>query len=616
MCGIAGWIDFQRNMKNEVQTVEKMGQTLAHRGPDDFNVWCCHDAAFAHTRLAVIDPEGGKQPMTKMRGGCKFTMVYNGELYNTASLRAELEHLGHLFFGHSDTEVLLASYMEWGTDCLEKLNGIYAFAIYDEKRRRLFLARDRLGVKPLFFRRTSTGILFASELKGLLAHPDVEPVIARQGLCEIVGLGPSRTPGHGVFENIEELRPAHALLCSPEGAQMFRYWDVRSQEHRDSLEQTIERVRELFLDTVERQLISDVPLATFLSGGVDSTSITAAAHEVFQRQGREPLKTFSIDYAENDKYFQKSAFQPNQDAEWIDKVTAQLGTDHQTFVIDQETLVAYLRKAVLARDLPGYADVDASLLWFCERIKEKVTVALSGECADEIFGGYPWFHRPETSAKDGFPWMRATDARQNLLHDEWKQKLDLKDYLMQRFRETMAEAPVLAEENREDTKRRQLFYLNMHWFMATLLDRKDRMSMAASLEVRVPFADHRLVEYVWNIPWEYKIFDGREKGIFRKAMEGIVPKEVLYRKKSPYPKTHHPAYTEAVTKWMQEILADPQAPLFDLFDRKEISKLVETKGSAFQKPWYGQLMTGPQLLAHLAQIHTWLKEYRVRLKDR
>ena len=322
-----------------------------------------------------------------------------------------------------------------------------------------------------------------------------------------------------------------------------------------------------------------------------------------------------MDYVDNEKYFKASDYQPNSDAPWIEKMVAATGSVHHRCVIDNELLINHLREAVTVRDLPGMADVDSSLLWFCRQIKPQSTVALSGECADEIFGGYPWFHKEELMNRAMFPWMRSTEARQNLIHDSWAKKLNLSSYVQQRYEETVNETPVLEGETKLEARRREIFYLNMLWFMTTLLDRKDRMSMGASLEVRVPFADHRIVEYAWNIPWEMKMYKNREKGLLRKALEGLLPNDILYRKKSPYPKTHNPHYTKAVTVWLQDLLTDKGSILHELFDKEQLSGLIESGGSAFQKPWFGQLMTGPQLLAHLAQIHVWFKEYGVNIKE-
>jgi asparagine synthase (glutamine-hydrolysing) len=613
MCGITGWIHYKRNLSNQEKLVGKMAETLTKRGPDETNTWVNHHAAFGHKRLIVVDPEGGRQPMSITHQGNSYTICYNGELYNTDDLRAVLKGKGYSFKGHSDTEVLLTSYIEWREECVNHLNGIFAFAVWDSEKEHVFIGRDRMGVKPLFYFEKDGGILFGSEIKALLAHPDCKPQVTHQGLSEVLGLGPSRTPGEGVFKGVRELRPAHALIFSKDGLKMWRYWNVKSKEHTDSFEDTVSNVRYLLTDAIKRQLVSDVPLCSFLSGGLDSSAITAIAANTYRDEGKGNLHTYSIDYEENDQYFKKSDFQPNSDAPWIEKMSKEFSTVHHRSVISQQVLKDYLIEAVHVRDLPGMADVDSSLLWFCKEIKHDFTVGLSGECADEIFGGYPWFHREDDFNRRGFPWMRSVAERQGLLKDEWNKKLNLQEYVLSQYDKSVAETPLLDGENEIEKKRRQLFYLNLIWFMTTLLDRKDRMSMGASLEVRVPFADHRLVEYVWNIPWEMKMHDNREKGILRKALEGILPNEVLYRKKSPYPKTHHPVYTKLVSDWLNEILEDRSSILYELFNEQKLKEIMKTGGAAFQVPWYGQLMTGPQLLAHLCQIHVWFRDYKIEI---
>ncbi|TYS15865.1 asparagine synthase (glutamine-hydrolyzing) [Rossellomorea vietnamensis] len=616
MCGITGWINFRKDLRNSRGILETMTETLSKRGPDDSNVWLDTHAAFGHKRLTVVDPEGGKQPMAKEAEGYRFVICYNGELYNTEDIRKVLISKGYTFKGHSDTEVLLTSYIEWREDCVQHLNGIFAFAVWDSEKQQVFIGRDRLGVKPFFFTERDSGLLFGSELKALLAHPSIPAEVNREGLSDLLGLGPSRSPGSGVFKGVKELRPGHALIFSKNGLKVWRYWNVKSGQHTDSFDETVEKVGFLVKDSITRQLISDVPLCTFLSGGLDSSAITAIAAEAFKKEGKGRLHTYSIDYEGNDEHFKSNKFQPDSDSKWINLMSDTFNTVHHNCIITQEKLKNYLTEAVHVRDLPGMADVDSSLLWFCREIKNEFTVGLSGECADEIFGGYPWFHNEDDFNRKGFPWMRSVEERQSLLKADLRKKLNLEEYVLSKYNETVAETPALEGETPIEAKRRELFYLNIIWFMTTLLDRKDRMSMGASLEVRVPFADHRLVEYVWNIPWKWKMHEDREKGILRKALEGTLPDEVLYRKKSPYPKTHHPVYTSLVKNWLEEILEDKSSALYELFDHGKLKSLVETNGEAFKTPWFGQLMTGPQLLAHLAQMHVWFKDYNINIVDR
>jgi len=612
MCGIAGWIDFKRDLSKEIKQMEAMANTLIPRGPDTFGYWLTSDTAFAHRRLAVVDIEGGKQPMVKTIEGYNYILIYNGELYNTEDLRKELISLGYSFSGHSDTEVLLVSYIQWGTDCLDKLNGIFAFAIKDERRNIVFLARDRFGVKPLFYTLTGSSLIFGSELKALLAHRLVKSEIGAEGLAEIFALGPARTPGHGVFKGINELKPAHYMIFNKDGLKIQKYWSFVSRTHTDSIEDTIEHVEYLVKDSIRRQLVSDVPVCTFLSGGLDSSAITALAAMDFHEEGKGRLHTFSIDYVDNDLYFRPSAFQPNSDAYWIKRMSGEFNSIHHCIKFDTNDIADALTDAVKARDLPGMADIDSSLLLFCREIKKFATVALSGECADEIFGGYPWFHRDDLLNADTFPWSVSLSERTKVFSNELIEMIKPYEYVKQRYLETLNEVPALQGEDPLEARRREVFYLNITWFMSNLLDRKDRMSMASGLEVRVPYCDHRLAEYVWNIPWHMKAYNGREKGLLRKALKGTLPDDIIERKKSPYPKTHNPAYEKAVGARLIEILNDKSSPLLPLVNKKQIEYMISSK-SDYGKPWFGQLMAAPQMFAFLIQVDFWLREYKVTI---
>ncbi|WP_397536468.1 asparagine synthase (glutamine-hydrolyzing) [Rummeliibacillus pycnus] len=612
MCGITGWCDFKKDLSSQLSLLHTMTKTLQQRGPDAEGIWCNGPIGFGHQRLAIIDLEGGKQPMSYEKKGRYYTITYNGELYNTDELRKELQQRGYHFYTTSDTEVLLVSYIEWREQCVEKLNGIFAFGIWDSAEKSLLLVRDRLGVKPLYYSTQNNQLLFASEIKAILAHPDVSATVGHEGLAELFGLGPSHTPGKTIYKHIQELRPGHLLKYDLNGLKISRYWNVKSKTHEDSFDDTVTNVRDLVVDAVERQLVSDVPVCTLLSGGLDSSIITAIAANKFANTDHFPLHTYSINYENNAQFFKANDFQRSDDTFWINEMSQTFHTVHHSEVILQETLIKELRESVYAKDMPGMADIDSSLLWFSKQIKDKFKVSLSGECADEIFGGYPWFYANEA---DGFPWIRSTKERINLLRTEWQQKINIEDYVREAYEVSSKETPMLDGESLEDAKRRELFYLNITWFMTTLLDRKDRTTMRTGLEVRVPFADHRLVEYVWNIPWEIKNTGNMEKGILRKAMEDLLPKEVLYRKKNPYPKTHNPAYTDGVGKWLSSILQNKNSVLLEFFNKEQLDSLIDSGGSSFTAPWFGQLMTGPQLLAYLIQTHIWFEDYNINLTN-
>ena len=605
MCAIAGLV----GLDAEAWTLDEMLKTMERRGPDDRGVSASPGCTLLHTRLAIIDPAGGKQPMRLTHNGETYTLVYNGELYNTAEIRAELQKLGHRFLGHSDTEVVLHAYAQWGRECVEKFNGIFAFAVWEQGRGRLFLARDRIGVKPLFYAEHRSGLLFASEMKTILAFPDMKAQLDREGAAQLILLGPGRMPGSGVFHGIQELEPGWLGYWEKGTFRAECYWKLQDREHRESFEETVEHTRFLVTDAIRRQMVSDVPIGTFLSGGLDSSIITALCAGELEVRG-ERLKTFSVDYRDNDRYFQPGKFQPNSDGEYIHIMCEALNTDHSLTELTSEDLAGALEESTIARDLPGMADVDFSLLVFCRRIRKDVKVALSGECADEIFGGYPWYRDPEVRAVAGFPWAQNTQNRAEMMTEKALCGLKPMDFVMDAYRETVAESDILPGTAPLERRMKEMVNLNFRWFMQTLLDRKDRMSMYSGLEVRVPFCDYRIAEYLYTVPWAYKDWQGREKGLLRQAVEGLLPDSVRLRKKSPYPKTFDPAYERIMAEGLRSLLADRNAPIYALVRREKLESLMDMDSPW---PWYGQLMRRPQTMAYFLQLDFWLRHYQVEI---
>ena len=608
MCGIGGFVDYERDARRGGPIQHGMKRTLTPRGPDAEGTYFDEDAALVHRRLIVIDPEGGKQPMHSPDGNT--IIIYNGEFYNTPELRTELMSRGHEFVGHSDTEVLLHAYLEWKTDAFARLNGIFAFAIWEKRERRLTLCRDRLGVKPLFFAPIRNGLTFGSTIDTVLCHPEIEPVIDADGLRTLLLLGPARPPESGVFRQIKSLLPGHFAVLTPENFTDHVYWQLEAHEHEDDLQTTIERTHALICDAARRQLVSDVPLACFLSGGLDSSILSMLAAKDYAARG-ETLHTWSVDYRDNDKYFTKSIFQPNSDDSYIDQMVDFLGTHHHRVVLEPEALCAALLPATDARALPGMADVDSSLLLFCAAVKRGgTTVCLSGECADELFGGYPWYHREEILFEDTFPWSRSVGLRLGLRTPDAVRNGE--EFVRQHYRDTCDRAPKLSSDDKKAARMREMFVLNLDWFMATLLDRKDRMSMYSGLEVRVPFCDHRIVEYAYNMPWDFKSLEGREKGIVRRAFANELPKEIVYRKKSPYPKTFHPVYTRLCADYVRSIFEDNTSVAASLFERNAVQKLMQ-RPESLAEPWFGQLMRTPQIFAYIIQLDRWFRHYHVKI---
>jgi len=612
MCGISGWVDWEKDLSGQNALIEKMTETLRHRGPDARGIWLSSRAALGHRRLIVIDPEGGAQPMVYKEGARTCVITYNGEIYNFRELRRELAGKGHKFRSYSDTEVLLHAYLEWEENCVEHLNGIFAFGLWDENRQQLLLARDHLGVKPLFYAVRGSAVLFASEIKALLAHPLVEPELDEDGLAEIFNFFPLHTPGHGVFRDVYEVRPGHRIIFHRKGAQITRYWSLRSAPHTDDLETTAEHIRVLLKDTVQRQLIADVPVVTLLSGGLDSSVLTALAAEEFQEAGKQ-LHTYSVDFKESSRYFVANAMHRSLDAPWVQRVAEYTGTRHHTIMLDTPELLDSLLVPMRAHDHPAYGQIETSMYLLFKAMKQKATVAISGESADEVFGGYPWFNNEEILNIPNFPWIATfgeTEVARGILSwlaPEVLEIINPMEYILRRYREAVAEVPVLESEDILAAKRREGFYLNLTRFLPILLDRKDRMSMAVGFEVRVPFCDYRLVEYVWNIPWEVKAAGGIEKGILRRAFTGYLPEDVLYRHKSAYPTSQHPDYVRGICELMLQILNDPNAPVRPFINVARIRELLEDKEPGLIHAF------NVNPLERIIQINFWLEDYHVSI---
>lgn len=604
MCGIAGILSSDIDLRSEKEMLWRVSDSLKMRGPDARGEYITRSVALIHRRLSVIDPEKGVQPM---RFG-KYIIVYNGEIYNTDEIRRELRFHGYVFETDCDTEVVLKSFHLWQERCAEKLNGIFAFAIYNMDSEEIFLCRDRIGVKPLFYSKTKDLFAFASRTDTLLHVKGIEPVCDENGLNEIFMLGPAKTMGKTYFQNIKEVKPGEYLYYKKGKLKSGVYWSLKASEFSDNCVQAQEHTHFLVTDAIKRQLVSDVPICTFLSGGLDSSIISKVAYDYMTDRG-EILNTYSVDYKDNDKYFKSSMFQPNKDSDYINLISDYIDSDHHNIILNNTDVADSLIESTFARGVPGFTDIDSSLLLFCREIVKKHKVALSGECADEIFGGYPWYHREEILFEETFPWSRTTDVRHSILKNGFLQHSD--EYVKNTYDETIASTDFLDTDSRLEKRMRQMFMLNMNWFMQTLLARKDAMSMQASLEVRVPFCDYRIVEYAYNMPWSIKSYNGREKGILRKAFENELPDIITWRKKSPYPKTFNPEYVQAVSKMALCVLEDKSCVLNEMINKSSIMSLIENPDS-LSEPWYGQLMRGPQVLAYLVQIYAWIRRYNVQ----
>jgi asparagine synthase (glutamine-hydrolysing) len=614
MCGITGIVDWGEDLTLAGPTLERMITTLSHRGPDAAGSWLSPRAALGHTRLIVIDPEGGTQPMVYEHGDRTYALTYNGELYNFRELRAELQSRGHHFRTYSDTEVLLHAYVEWEEGCVDRFNGIFAFGLWDEQKQQLLLARDHLGVKPLFYATRGSGLLFGSELKSLLAHPAIKAEIDATGLAEVFGF--RRAPGSGVFRGVAEVRAGHLLTAAKGRVRVKPYWQLHSAAHSDDLPNTIEHVRFLLEDTVKRQLVADQPVVTMLSGGLDSSGLTALAAKELEHQGKS-LHTYAIDFVEDGPSFHAISGR-SQDLFWAQRVAHHVGSQHHVITVGTEELVDALVVPMRAHDLPTtMGNLETSLYLVFKAMKEDAVVTLSGESSDEVFGGYPWFHNEPLLQAPTFPWPWAgllghsSSGAPSFLSNELIRQVKPAEHIARCYHEALSEVPVLSGEDPQEARRRVMHYLNLAYFLPQMLDRKDRMSMAVGFEARVPYCDHRLVEYVWNIPWAMKDVGRVEKGILRRALSGVLADDVRARRKEGgFPPVESRGYFQAIRARMLQILANPNSTIQPYVNVAALRRLAT--GS------YDLIPAGPapQLFAlavyeRVIQTNAWFEEYHV-----
>lgn len=608
MCGIAGFfnprINFSDTPKKTISILNQMISSMKMRGPNEQNFSIIDSCCLAHTRLSIIDINGGSQPMTVYHNENKYHVIYNGEIYNYKEIRNELISRGYKFNTNSDTEVIGVAFIHWGEEFVNKLNGIFAIAIFDQSNQTLYLYRDRFGIKPLYYTQSCKTLVFASRIDTLFEYPKVKPCIDINGFNEIFTVGPAKTPGQGVFLGIREVLPGEVIIYSQNSFTKKLYYQLKSTPHYDTPEETLEKTKWLIEDSIRMQLISDVPICTFLSGGIDSSLVTS----ICCKHSKEKPHTYSFDFEDNNIHFKANSFQPSEDRPYVDIMKDFLETDHTYLNCKYEILADLLEESVDSRGLPTMADVDSSLLYFCSEVAKNHRVALTGECADEIFGGYPWFHKEEMMQDQTFPWMKDISFRKSILNSEFAAALHMEAYISQKYNKTISEVQILPEESKKEATLRKISYLNIRWFMQTLLDRMDRTSMHSGLEARVPFADHRLIEYVYNVPWKIKVADNTPKSLLRKAAKDFLPESIMNRPKSPYPKTYHPEYEDILINRLNEIINDTSSPIRSYLNIPVLESFLKSP-KEYGKPWYGQLMAGPQMIAYLIQINYWMRKY-------
>lgn len=618
MGGLVGWVDFRGGLAGQEKLLRRMTATLAHRGPDGQDVWLSDHAGLGHCHLAVDEAQGAAQPMCLDAGDGEALVagVQTGALYNHEELRRDLEQRGSRFSGRSATEVLLRAYRQWGADVVDRLEGMFAFAIWDAGRRRLLLGRDRFGMKPLYYHALPGGLLFASEPKGIMAHPGFTPRLDLDRLPMV--LQPRLAlPGETPLAGLQELPAAHLLTVTGAGTATRRYWRLVSEPHGDDFAATAGRVRGLLEDSVARQVGAGAALGAMLSGGIDSTSVAALASATRWRARPDAsLSTFCLRFGGDAAHFQPTELRPDVDAPFAAEAAAFLGCRHESVTADASDLLAVIPATRRARDLPGWGQFDASMYLLFRQMRRDCKVVLTGEAADEVFGGYPHFFKPEVLKAPGFPWMGDGPKLSACLSPELTARLDPVADEAARLDAVLADVPRLAGEDPAEARMREVLYCGMAGPLSVILDRKDRMSMAHGLEVRAPFCDHQLVQYVWNVPWAMKARGG-VKGLLKAAVRDLLPESTLTRKKSAYPHVQDPAYDRALLREAHRLANDPGSVIAGLFDTGRLNGLIAAVGhdpaGAMRARAFPGGSSAPHLLIQLVELGRWVEDYRVSL---
>ncbi|MDO4547742.1 MAG: asparagine synthase-related protein [Clostridia bacterium] len=533
-------------------------------------------------------------------------MAYGfGEARNLSRLEGEFKRAGVYHDRRGGASALvLAAYRLWGENFPRMIEGLVTAAVIDLDASRLILVRDRMGAYPIYYARRASCVVFSDDFKRVLDSPFVTREIDKSGLCELFALGPSGTPGLTPIKDVLALKPGCALIADYFGLKEKEYFNIYSAPSSDDENTAAEKIRFLVEDALIRTLPENP--AVMLSGGLDSSILAY----IMKKRGNE-VRAWSVEYEHNDVYYRPNDYQHDPDGSYVKFACADLNAQKHIVRIGPEQLANAIVEAGAARGFPGMGDVDSSLMLFARDIANEEKSILSGECADEVFGGYPWFHDERLLSMDGFPWSGSMELRESVLNKKVLDLLNIRQYEAARYHEAVAAKRRLRDVSERENRLRLTHALCFEWFMPVLQLRADKMCSGEGLKVLTPFCDDRLAQYAYSLPWEIKNLGGQPKGILRKAFADLLPEKILNRRKSPYPKTHHPMYAKAICEMMAAVLNDASEPVNEICDAESIRKIMSCPLEANDKPWFGQLMTGAQLIAYLLQVNSFLKDNNI-----
>ncbi|MEU1782241.1 MULTISPECIES: asparagine synthase (glutamine-hydrolyzing) [Streptomyces] len=582
MSGIAGWVDRGRDLTREGAAAAVMTARLVTRGRHGEALWSSRSAVLGH-RADALDRAGAQPAVVREDGEPIAVITFDGVLYNASELRSLLASDGRRGPLETDAELVLRAYLRWGPAAAERLEGMFAFAVWDVRESALLLCRDRFGVKPLSYLPLPEGVLFASEVAALAAHPLVSTELDAEGLCSV--LAQVRRPGHAVLRGLREVRPAHVVRFGRDGVTERRYWALEARPHTQDLAGTIETARGLLDDAIAREAGAGTP-SVLLSGGLDSSALTGLVAEV---AGSAP-RTFTVSFGDS------AAAVP--DRPFAQAVVERVGCDHREVLVEPGELTdpLVLDAVLAAKDFPSpFGDKNLTPYLFYRRVAEHSPVALSGEAADAVFGGLISEQERASAGHRTFPWIErartfgmAHGIGNGLFDAELLDELGFASFCAERYQEAVDEVPHLSGAPDDDRRAREIDHLHMTRLYEQAVNHSERLGAAAGLQVRFPFSDHRLFGYLYNVPWRMKSFDGRDKSLLRTIARDLLPASVLDRPKVPFPITYHAGYKQSLTARLRRLLEDPGAPVLPLLDLSAAQRTADDPRALDRGGWLGR----------------------------
>jgi len=602
MAGIAGMVCLTDDILQKSVNICAMSEAIRSRGDSGAGHYISPHAVFLRRTGPIGKTGKGSFVSEVAKDGKTYILALDGTIFNRNEIISDLNLAGVDHNALSCSEILIYAYAKWNKDFLKRLNGSFSFALWIQEDKVLILARDHHGTKPLYYTITDRMLIFASDIRGITCHPLFETRLDVEGLSELICLSPRYTPGCGIIKSVHQVRPGHFLHFSSNGPKTERYWIMEKQEHEDDLAKTLETVRELVIDSVKRQMKSEVPICGLLSGGLYSSLITSIVTDNPALLNNSTYNTWSVDFERSSRYLRLKGNGIEADTSWIRWVCRRAGTRHHYIFLSPSDIIESLLEAEEARGMPGMPDSDAALLLLCREIRNDFSIVLSGDCSDEIFGSTIKASEHFLTGRKRLPWSSNLAEKISVFKNDVIDLIKPYEFIEKCYEEALAEYPKFAVNEKYLRKENEYQWFSLYWNLPCLLDRLDKMSMACGLEARIPFCDVRITDYFWNIPLELKRLNNMDRGLLREALRGFLPSDILERKKSPFPRTLDLDYEAKLKTMLFETVFDPDSPIKYMLNLKTLESMMKQQPNTVKS-----FLSRTQLYGWIIQLNHFLK---------